>query len=186
MDDQIPRRNHFDLMIDAERGILGAVHAVEALGADPRLTDAVIRLGRVQALVAHFVDSPDNVPDMRAVRMREAGEALASECHGASSAAGWWEGLDVGDPHVIATKLMLMVSEICEAMEGHRKNLMDDHLPHRPSLEVELADAMIRIADLAGRLKLDLGGAIAEKMAYNAVRADHKPENRAADGGKKY
>ena len=31
-----------------------------------------------------------------------------------------------------------------------------------------------------------LGGAIAEKLAYNAQRADHKPEARAAAGGKAY
>jgi NTP pyrophosphatase (non-canonical NTP hydrolase) len=53
-------------------------------------------------------------------------------------------------------------------------------------IEVELADAVIRIADLAGALELDLGSAIAEKMAYNAQRADHKPEARAAAGGKSF
>lgn len=34
--------------------------------------------------------------------------------------------------------------------------------------------------------KLDIGGAIAEKMAFNKVRPDHKPENRLAEGGKAY
>jgi NTP pyrophosphatase (non-canonical NTP hydrolase) len=82
--------------------------------------------------------------------------------------------------------LCLIHSEISEAMEGHRKNLMDSHIPHRSMLEVELADAVIRIADLAGALGLDLGAAIAEKMAYNATRADHKPEARAATNGKAY
>lgn len=52
--------------------------------------------------------------------------------------------------------------------------------------EVELADAVIRIFDLAGAYGMDLGGAIAEKLAYNAHRADHKPEARAAAGGKAY
>jgi hypothetical protein len=33
---------------------------------------------------------------------------------------------------------------------------------------------------------LDLGGAIAEKLAYNASRADHKPENRIKPGGKTF
>ena len=58
-------------------------------------------------------------------------------------------------------------------MEGHRKNLMDDKLPHRLAIEVELADAVIRIADLGGALGLNLGMAIAEKMAFNASRVDH-------------
>jgi hypothetical protein len=71
-------------------------------------------------------------------------------------------------------------------MEGARKGLMDDKLPHRPMLEVELADAVIRIFDMAGGLHLDLGGAIAEKLAYNASRADHKPENRIKPGGKTF
>lgn len=82
--------------------------------------------------------------------------------------------------------LMLCVSELAEAMEGHRKNLSDDKLPHRPQIEVELADCLIRIFDLAGGLELDLGGAFDEKMEYNAQRADHKIENRLKEGGKKY
>lgn len=116
---------------------------------------------------------------------------LVTACHGASKAAGWWNDLETGAPlierpHVVGEKLMLVVSEVAEAMEGHRKGLADDKLPHRLMIEVELADAVIRIADLAGALGLDLGGAIAEKMAYNQHRPDHKPENRKADGGKKY
>lgn len=63
---------------------------------------------------------------------------------------------------------------------------MDDKLPHRPMVEVELADAVIRIMDLAGALNLDIGGAIAEKMAFNKIRPDHKPEARLAEGGKAY
>jgi NTP pyrophosphatase (non-canonical NTP hydrolase) len=114
------------------------------------------------------------------------GSTLSHYCHGAASAAGWWTGADLSDKHLVAAKLCLIHSEISEAMEGHRKGLMDDKLPHRPMIEVELADAMIRIADLAGALGLDLGGAIAEKMAYNATRADHRPESRAKAGGKSY
>ena len=71
-------------------------------------------------------------------------------------------------------------------MEGARKNRMDDHLPHRKALEVELADAMIRILDLAGAYQLDLGCALVEKLVYNTQRADHKREARAADDGKKF
>ena len=82
--------------------------------------------------------------------------------------------------------LCLVHSEISEAMEGARKNLQDDKLPHRKMIEVELADALIRIFDIAGAYKLDLGGAIAEKRSYNASRADHKVENRLKDNGKKF
>jgi len=106
--------------------------------------------------------------------------------HAESFKAGWWKDADLTDKHTVPAKLCLIHSEISEAMEGHRKNLMDDKLPHRPMIEVELADAMIRIADLAGALELDLGGAIQEKMAFNSRRPDHKPENRALQNGKAY
>ncbi len=82
--------------------------------------------------------------------------------------------------------LMLIVSEIAEAMEGVRKDSMDDKLPHRKMEEVELADALIRIFDYAGAHGLDIDGAYQEKRAYNKQRADHKPENRAKEGGKRF
>ncbi|MBY5553697.1 hypothetical protein HFO57_08830 [Rhizobium leguminosarum] len=114
---------------------------------------------------------------------------LVTYFHAKSKAAGWWEedGRDIRqDKYVHGTKLMLVVTELAEAMEGLRKGLMDDKLPHRKMAEVELADALIRIFDLAGVLGYDLGGAVVEKDAYNSVRPDHKVENRKAAGGKAY
>lgn len=169
-----------------------------------------------------------------------------------NKAAGWWDNMD----RDIHETLMLVVTEIAEATEGVRKDLMDDHLPHRKMEEVELADAKIRMLDLAGRhgwkyeevrevdvlsthyyisgadmpkaaehfavVRLvcdlssallpcgeedinrayslvvgridemaemrgyDLESAIEEKLAYNRQRADHKRENRAAVGGKRF
>lgn len=100
----------------------------------------------------------------------------------------WWVDLYSGEPlkRNVGELLMLCVSELSEAMEGHRKNLPDDKLPHRSMFEVELADCIIRIFDIAGGLELDLGGAYAEKMAYNATRVDHTPEHRKSENGKKY
>ena len=119
-----------------------------------------------------------------------ASNILTEACHGASKAAGWWAtptgGATRDNPMCFSNKLMLIVSEVSEAMEGDRKSLPDDKLPHRPMREVELADAVIRIFDLAGAYDMDLGGAIAEKMAFNAIRPDHKLANRQAEGGKAY
>lgn len=114
--------------------------------------------------------------------------ALARKCYEASAKAGWWTDLATGIPLVRnrGEMLMLMVSEISEAMEGERKSLRDDKLPHRPMAEVEMADAVIREGDYCGGFCYDLAGAVIEKLAYNATRADHKVENRKLEDGKKF
>ena len=124
---------------------------------------------------------------MNTSHIQTAGDILTRICHETALASGWWTDENGNlKPYNTGEKLMLIVSEVAEGMEGDRKNLMDDHLPHRKMLEVELADAVIRIFDLAGRKKFDLGAAIAEKLEYNSKRADHKLENRAKAGGKTY
>jgi len=110
---------------------------------------------------------------------------LVALCHSRSKAAGWWDGVDVNDKNVYGAKIALIHSEASESLEGDRKHLMDDHLPHRKMAEVELADIVIRVCDLAGAKGFDLGGAIAEKLEYNRTRKDHTREARAAEGGKK-
>lgn len=111
-------------------------------------------------------------------------------CHNASRMSGWWTDPKTNQPldptPLIPTKLCLIHSEISEGLEAARKGLMDDKLDHREGLEVELADAIIRICDLAGALGYDLGGAIVEKMRFNAARADHKMANRTQAGGKAF
>jgi NTP pyrophosphatase (non-canonical NTP hydrolase) len=111
---------------------------------------------------------------------------FAAICHEANKT--WWIDPSTGEPKArnIGELLMLCVSELAEAMEGHRKNLADDKLPHRRMFEVEIADCMIRLFDLAAGTGIDLGGAFVDKMAYNATRADHKIENRMKPGGKAY
>lgn len=101
--------------------------------------------------------------------------------------AKWWVNIDNGEPlqRNVGEMLMLAVTELAEAMEGHRKNKMDDHLPHRRMFEVEIVDTIIRLLDIGAGLTLDLGGAFVEKMAYNATRQDHTLEARRAAGGKK-
>ena len=128
--------------------------------------------------------------NMTELSVSQSARNLQHACHQAAVDAGWWTDLFTGaDMHGcrnVGELLCLVHSEISEAMEGARKGLMDDKLPHRSMFEVELADAVIRICDIAGGFNLDLGGAIAEKLAYNARRVDHTPEHRRDVGGKKF
>ena len=130
---------------------------------------------------------------MSEYEIQDAAQVLTKQCYGGAKASGWHNDPATGQQRtfqqnhaLFPVRLMLIVSELAEAMEGHRKSLKDDKLTHRDMAEVELADAVIRIFDLAGVMDYDIGGAIAEKLAYNATRADHKPEARAAAGGKAY
>lgn len=113
---------------------------------------------------------------------------LRDICYKASFDAGWHTNLETGEllnrnrPEMIC----LMHSELSKAMEGVRKNLMDDKLPHRPMAEAEMADCIIRIMDYCGMEGYDIGGAIMEKIAFNKNRSDHKIENRLKDNGKKF
>jgi len=110
----------------------------------------------------------------------------AALCHEANER--WWQDPATGVQleRNVGEMLMLCVSELSEAMEGHRKNLMDDKLPHRKMYDVELVDCLIRLFDLAGASKIDLQAIFDEKMEYNQTRYDHTNEGRLAAGGKRY
>lgn len=112
--------------------------------------------------------------------------AYAAEAH--ANNRTWWHDPETGerverDP---LTMIVLMHSELSEMVEGIRKDLPDDHLPHRPAEHVELADLIIRALDYAGGRGIDIQAVYDEKIAYNRTRADHKPENRLKSGGKRF
>lgn len=60
------------------------------------------------------------------------------------------------------------VSEVTEALRvGNPK---DEKCPEFSNAEVEFADVVIRIMDLANRLNFDVAGAIVSKMEFNKTR----------------
>ena len=81
---------------------------------------------------------------------------LAAICHAAN--IKWWQNIDTGAPieRNRYELLALAVSEVSECLEGERKNLMDDKLPHRKMAEVEMADAYIRLLDFAAGFKIQV------------------------------
>lgn len=91
----------------------------------------------------------------------------------------------------IGQSLMLIVTELSEALEAHRNGrrthpkwlVIDPPSPTYPSdwdrrfkdsvkdtFEDELADAVIRIADLCGFLGIDLDAHVVAKMHFNKTR----------------
>ncbi|QHZ60095.1 hypothetical protein PJKIFABJ_00159 [Pseudomonas phage PE09] len=134
--------------------------------------------------------SINNLEVFEVARIADSIALLQDTVYKGNVTAGWWKNIVTGEAHpkgdvtLILSKLALVHSEVSEALEGVRKDLMDDKLPHRKMIEVELADAVIRILDLCGHEGLNLAGAMVEKLYYNDKREDHKIENRLKEGGK--
>jgi len=68
-----------------------------------------------------------------------------------------------------ANRLMLITSELAEALEGLRHSNLST-LPGSGGFGEELADAQIRLADFAADDNIDLDSAVSMKMAHNANR----------------
>jgi NTP pyrophosphatase (non-canonical NTP hydrolase) len=69
-------------------------------------------------------------------------------------------------------QIALMHSELGEATEAIRKDITkDDHIPAYSGVEAELADVIIRAANMAAAKGLRLGEAIIAKSEYNKTRS---------------
>ena len=118
-------------------------------------------------------------------------EKLIEKAHGVAKEKGFWD-----EERNVPEMLMLVVSELSEALEALRKghyaepfatavlaedlNNWDDSLKDawkngfekavKSSFEDEIADVAIRLFDLCGGLKIDLEKHIEMKMKYNSLR----------------
>jgi NTP pyrophosphatase (non-canonical NTP hydrolase) len=115
---------------------------------------------------------------------------LSKQVHQNNVEKGFWEGdKNVGE------LLMLVVSELGEAIEAHRKGRFSkperlefklsstSELPYerhytskfeihvKDTFEDEIADAIIRLLDLSEGLGIDIGWHIDQKLNYNKTRA---------------
>lgn len=118
-------------------------------------------------------------------------EKLIEKAHGVAKEKGFWD-----EERNVPEMLMLVVSELSEALEALRKghysdpfatavlaedlNNWDDSLKDawkngfekavKSSFEDEIADVAIRLFDMCGGLKIDLEKHIEMKMKYNSLR----------------
>ncbi len=121
----------------------------------------------VKPVPASEGEEPKSLPDAFCDSFTE----MAHLAHENSVAHGFWQPAVRTDTVLFKlSRIALMHSELSECLEGIRKNLPDDHLPHRSMEVCELADTVIRILDYAGGYGLPLADVILEKMAYNAKR----------------
>lgn len=108
---------------------------------------------------------------------------LAKEVHQVNKDKGFWD-----KERNVGEMLMLVTSELGEAMEAHRKgkfadwkafeenlnkieNAPENFKEHiKDSFEDEIADATIRLLDMAAGLNIDLDKQIQTKLDYNRSR----------------
>ena len=91
---------------------------------------------------------------------------VSRSVHANAVAHGWWE-----EPREDGTLIALIMSEAAEALEALRKgNGPDEHCPQFSGAEVELADVVIRIMDMAEARGWNVAGAIVAKHEFNKTR----------------
>ncbi len=118
---------------------------------------------------------------------------LIKEAGETSKSKGFHEAIKSSDKHATGTLLMLIVSELSEALEADRKGattnqdlynkeclVQNEHgdqgfitafkLHIKDTFEDEIADVFIRLGDLCYRYNIDIEKHIELKMRYNKTR----------------
>lgn len=117
-------------------------------------------------------EQPSSIPpDQLALESQfaDAARAFAAHTHAINQSKGFTLTPPTVEGEIAA--IMLIVTELAEAVEGLRKDLMDDKITSRKMVEVELADSLIRTLNLGQWAGYDIAGAAIEKSRYNATRA---------------
>ncbi|MFT5387718.1 MAG: NTP pyrophosphatase (non-canonical NTP hydrolase) [Lysobacterales bacterium] len=83
---------------------------------------------------------------------------LCEYCHGIAKEKGFWD-----EERNVGEALMLVVTEIAEAMEGYRQQDNDN-------FQEEIADAFIRLFDFCGGMGIDIEEEISKKCDINKKR----------------
>lgn len=82
------------------------------------------------------------------------------------------------DPLPFKGTLFEIVRRVANAKEAERRGRWTE-------FHYALGDVLVGVMGLAAEREIELFDVISEKRAFNRERADHKPENRKKDDGKK-
>lgn len=111
---------------------------------------------------------------------------MQRKIHALAVEKGWHEDRDISNPHVVASMLCLIHSEVSEALECVRDGEIEISYKYHSGEEYhvtptekhklvgfpsELADVVIRCLDLAEAMGIDLQAVIDQKHAFNKTRA---------------
>lgn len=99
-------------------------------------------------------------------------DSLAVDLHKNAVVKGFWPEVEDVDDIFVAKQLMMIVSEVVEAMEAIRKDKGEEEITK------EFADILIRTLDLyagiveAGYTRLSLDHVLKEKADFNKTRPE--------------